>query len=163
MRERCASAAVLFLAQVYLHYNGDQQVSETAQTRASRRRLPDSLGHSESNGVRVSLFRSTVDLPGQTRLISLIIDLWIPGLHTENPGIITTALKVKHHHSAPRAPTTTRFSPFNSPIHWNSSEMCTGAIGCSRRGTARGACGCLWKWPDSISRTAGPIDFKFGM
>ena len=45
------------------------------------------------------------------------IDLCIPGLDTENPGIITTAFKVKHHHSAPRAPTTTRFSPFNSPIH----------------------------------------------
>ena len=32
-------------------------------------------------------------------------------------GKITTALKVKHCHSTPRAPTTMRFTPFDSPIH----------------------------------------------
>ena len=35
--------------------------------RASRQRPADSLGHSESNGVRVDLLRSTVDLPGQVK------------------------------------------------------------------------------------------------
>ena len=35
--------------------------------RASRQRPADSLGRSESNGVRVDLFRSTIDLPDQIK------------------------------------------------------------------------------------------------
>ena len=35
--------------------------------RASRQRPADILGRSESNGVRVDLFRSTVDLPSQVK------------------------------------------------------------------------------------------------
>ena len=35
--------------------------------RASRQRPADSLGRSKSNGVRVDLFRSTFDLPGQVK------------------------------------------------------------------------------------------------